>query len=362
MKTDFATPGCFTEVLQPFIDRREIAGAVILVADNDNVLSLEALGFADLTSGKPMSTDALFWIASQSKSIAASAFMMLVDEGLVKTDDLVEKYLPEFSQQWLLVEHDNEHQLLKKPVHPITIHNILSHTSGLPFMSAMEGPKRDHLQLCDAVRSYAMTPLQFQPDSAYLYSNAGINTAARIIEVVTGMAYEDFLQQRLLEPMDLHDTTFWPDDAQLKRLAKSYQSTAENPELTEIEISHFQYPLNNRCRRPIPAGGLFSTATDVARFCQMILNGGEYAGKRYLSDEAITQMTHKQTSAAITESYGLGWVTGDGTFGHDGAYSTSMNIDTKRGLITVFLIQYSGAGQQGSKSRDAFMAKARALI
>jgi CubicO group peptidase (beta-lactamase class C family) len=107
--------------LQPFVDNHTLAGAVTLVADKDKVLSLQAVGFADIAAGKPMPTDALFWIASQSKPITATAFMMLVDEGKVKLDDPVSKYLPEFRDQWVAVYKDNETALLKRPRHPITV-------------------------------------------------------------------------------------------------------------------------------------------------------------------------------------------------------------------------------------------------
>ena len=131
--------------LQPFVDNHTLAGAVTLVADKDEVLNLDAVGFADVAANKLMRPDALFWIASQSKPITATAFMMLVDEGKVKLDDPVEKYLPEFRGQWLAAEQDKDHVLLKKPDHPITVREVLSHTSGLPFKSAMEEPTLDLL-------------------------------------------------------------------------------------------------------------------------------------------------------------------------------------------------------------------------
>src|SRR5262245_22162734 len=155
-----------------------------------------------------MKTDNVFWIASMSKPITAVGLMMLVDEGKVKLDDPVEKYLPEFKDQWLAAEQDKDHVLLKKPKHPITVRNILSHTSGMPFKSAMEEPTLDGLALRDAVRSYVLTPLQTEPDTKYQYSNAGINTAGRIIEVVGGMPYEDFMQKRLFDPLGMKDTMF----------------------------------------------------------------------------------------------------------------------------------------------------------
>jgi CubicO group peptidase (beta-lactamase class C family) len=341
-------------VLQSFVDKHALAGAVTLVADKDKVLSLEAVGFADIAANKPMKTDVLFWIASQSKPITATALMMLVDEGKVKLDDPVEKYLPEFRGQWLAAEHDNEHMLLKKPKHPITVRNVLSHTSGLQFKSAMEEPTLDLLPLRVAVKSYAMTPLIFEPDSKYQYSNAGINTAGRIIEVVSGMPYETFLDKRLFEPLGMKDTTFWPNEEQLKRLARSYKPNADKSDLEETKITQLKYPLNDRRRQPMPAGGLFSTASDVGRFCQMVLNGGTFQGKRYLSEAAVKTMTSKQTGDAVQTGYGLGWSTNNGVFGHGGAYATNMTIDSKRGLIAVFMVQHAGFAKDGKNSLDVF--------
>ncbi len=363
MNTDSQKPGShLASVLQPFVARHELAGAVTLVANTDAVLSLDAVGYADIAARQPMRADALFWIASQSKPITATALMMLVDEGKVCVDDPVENYLPEFADMWLIVERDDAHRLLKRPAHPITVRNILSHTSGLPFASAMETPTLDQLKLRDAVRSYAMTPLEFAPDSQYAYSNAGINTAGRIIEVVSGMPYEEFLDTRLFLPLGMTDTTFWPNEEQLTRLAKSYTPNAEKTDLLEITISQLSYPLNDRRRQPMPAGGLFSTAADCARFCQMVLNGGVYAGTRLLSEAAVRQMTSKQTGDAVQDGYGFGWAVGDGAFGHGGAFATEMCIDTTRGLVTVFLVQHAGFPGEGDKSRETFKNAAEELF
>ncbi len=145
-----------SKVLQPFVDRHALAGAVTLVATKDRIVSLEAVGWADVAGRKPLKTDALFWIASQSKPITCTALMILVDEGKVHLDDPVEKYLPEFRKQWLAVEHDNDHQLLKHPSHPITVREILSHTSGLPFSSSIENPTLDQGLL--SVRGWSVMP------------------------------------------------------------------------------------------------------------------------------------------------------------------------------------------------------------
>jgi CubicO group peptidase (beta-lactamase class C family) len=339
--------------LQPFVDHHTLAGAVVAVADKDNVLCQEAVGFADIAANKPMPTDAIFWIASQSKSITAAAFMMLVQEGRVKLDDPVEIFLPEFKDQKVKIDGE-----LRKPRHPITVREILSHTSGLPFSTPAERPTLDTLTLKEAAKSYAETPLLFEPGSKYQYSNAGINTAGRIIEVVSGMPYEDFLQKRLFDPLFMKDTTFWPNEEQLKRLAKSYKPNAAKDGLEETKIGQLQYPLNNRKRQPMPAGGLFSTASDVAKFCQMMLNGGKIGMVRFLSEDAVKQMTTKQTGDEVKENYGLGWSVNGNGYGHGGAYATNMSVDTKRGLITVWMVQHAGYPGDGGKSHGVFVSEA----
>jgi CubicO group peptidase (beta-lactamase class C family) len=227
----------------------------------------------------------------------------------------------------------------------------------------MEEPTLDQLALRDAVRSYAMLALQFQPGTKYLYSNAGINTAARILEVVSGTAYEDFLDQRLFKPLGMTDTTFWPNEEQLARLAKSYKPNASQSGLDEIVITQLRYPLSDRKRQPVPAGGLFSTARDVAIFCQMILAGGTSNGKRYLSESAVKQMTSRQTSPPIPESYGFGWSVNGSSYGHGGAYATNMDVDPVRNLISVFLVQHAGfPGQSSGAIQKAFIEAVGTLL
>lgn len=356
--------------LQPFVESHTLAGAVTLVASKDQVFSLETVGYADIAAQKPMQTNNLFWIASMSKPITATALMMLVDEGKVNIDDPVEKYLPEFQGQMLAVEQDEEHVLLKKPARPITVKDILSHTSGLPFMSRVER-KIDGRPLREAVVSYALTPLKFQPGTKYEYSNAGINTAGRIIEVVGGMPYEEFLDKRLLKPLGMKDTTFWPNEEQLQRLAKSYKPNAAKNGLEETDINQLTYPLNDRHRGPCPAGGLFSTAMDLSIFCRMILSGGVWEGRRYVSEAAIQQMGSTQIGDLLSggkseNGYGLGWSTTRklhpdttlatmGGFGHGGAYATNMQIDPPHQLITVFMVQHAGfPGPDGNRVLPTF--------
>ena len=356
-------PKHIADALKPFVDSHSLAGAVTLVANKDKVWSLEAIGYADVSGSRPMLIDAIFWIASMSKPITAAALMILVDDGKVKLDDPVEKYLPEFKDIRLAAEKGQDLNQLRKPAHPITVREVLSHTSGLPFKSEQEKPTIDVLPLKDAVVSYTKTPLLHEPGSKYLYSNAGINTAGRIIEVVSGMAYEDFLDNHLFGPLGMKDTTFWPSEKQLKRLAKSYKPNKAKTDLEETTVTALKYPLSDRKRYPCPGGGLFSTASDCGVFCQMVLNGGVHKGKRILSEAAVKEMTSKQTGAGIKQSYGLGWaVKGENSFGHGGAYATDMTIDSKRGLITVWMVQQSGGfPNNGGQSQGAFRKAAEEL-
>ncbi len=358
----FALPSLFAEqpttiapLLQPFVDKHELAGAVALVADKDKVLAVEVVGFSDIGKGKKLAEDSIFWIASQSKPMTAVAVMMAVDEGKIVLNNPVEKYLPEFRGQMVVAEKDGDHVLLRKPTHPITVREVLSHMSGLPFQSEVERPTLDGLPLAAAVRSYAMTPLQTEPGTRYQYSNAGINTAARILEVVSGMSYEDYMQKRLFEPLGMTETTFWPNAEQAARVAKSYRPDKAKTALEEFPVSQLIYPLTDHVRRfPMPAGGLFSTAKDTAFFCRMMLNGGELNGRRYLSEASFKELTRRQTPETVKDSYGLGFAVGGDFFGHGGAHATNMEVRTTKGLAIVWMVQHGGFPGEGGKAQGVF--------
>jgi CubicO group peptidase (beta-lactamase class C family) len=341
--------------LQHFVDRTELAGAVALVVDIEGTRSVDSVGFANIEQKVVMDPKAMFWIASQSKPITAVAVMMLVDEGKIVLDDPVEKYLPEFRGQMVIAEKDEEHVLLKKPDHPITVREVLSHMSGLPFKSALEQPTLDLLPLAVAVRSYAAAPLNTEPGTTYQYANAGINTAARILEVVSGLPYETFLQQRLFDPLGMSDTTFWPNEEQQKRMADVYRPGKDGKGLEVTRVGQLLYPLHDRTRRfPMPGGGLFSTAHDTGQFCRMMLNGGKLDGRRYISEAAWSELTTRQTPDTVKQSYGLGFSLGGDSFGHGGAQATNMTIYPERGMALVWMVQHAGFPGEGKKAQHVF--------
>ena len=329
--------------LQHFVDENIMAGAVMLVADKDKVLDVAAVGYADLAAKMTMRTDHLFWIASMSKSITAAAFMMLVDEGRVNLDDPVEKYITEFKK--LMVAKTNGTFVV--PSHPIKIREILSHTSGMGFLNARDKQVIDSVPLAESIQHNLLEPLLFDPGTGYKYSNEGIDTVGRIIEVVSGMPFEKFLQDRLFTPLGMVDTTFFPSTVQLQRLAQSYKAYKGTNGLEATPVSYLKYPLDGAGRYPAPGGGLFSTAHDVARFCQMLANRGTFAGKTYLSKKAVIEMTVKQTGSLVANNYGFGLSASDGnTFGHGGAYKTDMVVD--HGQIRIFLVQQAGNWARGN--------------
>jgi CubicO group peptidase (beta-lactamase class C family) len=343
--------------MQRFVDEHQIAGAVTVVGNAKGTLSLEAVGSLRL-DGPAMPKDALFRIASMTKPITAVGVMILADEGKLSVDDRVEKHLPEFRGQMLVAERAPDRLVLTKPKRPITLRDLLTHTSGLPNYPPGLGKlynKRDR-SLAEAVLAVSQRPLEFEPGSRWSYCNSGIDTLGRVIEVVSGQSYEKFLAARVFEPLGMKDTTFRPDEGQLKRLAGMYGT--KDGKLVANPGSLIGPPAHSR--HPIPAGGLYSTGADQARFYRMMLNGGHLDGKRVLSEASVKEMTKTQTGeikagftpgmahglgfAVVRQPQGVTAMLSPGSFGHGGAFGTQAWADPVRDLFVVLLIQRTGLG------------------
>jgi CubicO group peptidase (beta-lactamase class C family) len=199
-------------------------------------------------------------------------------------------------------------------------------------------------------------PLQSQPGEKYAYGNQGMNVAARVIEVVSGMAYEDFLQQRIFDPLGMTETTFWPSDAQIARLANSYGPNADKTGYAKAKIFYLTPPYSDRAHRyPEAGGGLFSTAHDILRWGMLLANNGELDGKRLLSPAAMDELRKEQTGTTKV-NYSLGYHLRNGMFGHDGAYGTDLSVHPGTGMIAIFLVQCSSGDQW--EARDNFLKAA----
>lgn len=357
--------------MEEMIAKNEIAGAVTVVVAKDKVLHLEATGLADVAAQKPMKADTVFWIASMTKPVTATAVLMLQDDGKLNVADPVAKYLPEFAN-------------LKTPSGQpanLTLTQILTHTSGL---GEAGGPAAQSAKtLADLVPLWLATPMQFEPGSKWSYCQSGINAAARIVEVVSGMTFDVFLEQRLFKPFGMKHTTFYLGDAERAQLVTAY---AKNKDTGLLEAVPPRPEFGPRDRPPQGNGGLYSTATDYARFCQMLLNGGKFKGRRYLTADALKFLTTPQTPDTLptgffqNDTYGrrglnYGWALGTcvlkaphdgvpvmlspGTYGHGGAWGTQAWIDPVKGVAYVLMVQRSNfPNSDASDVRRAFQQAA----
>ena len=345
----------WSEKLKELTDGKVLAGAVTCVANGDKVLETQASGWADIAEQVPMTPDAMFWIASQTKGVTGAALMILVDEGKVSLDDPVAKYIPKLKELWVIEKMEGERMILIKAKTPITVRQVMSHTSGFPFLSPQE-QRIDAMPLREKISVYAQTPLVAEPGTKYQYSNIGINIAGYIIEVVSKMPYEAFLQKRLFDPLGMKDTTFWLTPEQEERLAHCYRPNQGRTALEQCPIGFMSAPFTDRTNRfAEPGGGLFSTAHDVTRFCQMLLNNGTFDGKRLLSENAVRALSAKQTGN-LPNTYGIGFETYGWGFKHGGAQGTQMMISTEHGLVMVYLIQHAGYlnDKEGNGAPEAF--------
>ena len=274
--------------------------AVTEVGNDTGVLATSLAGHANIAAEKPVSQDSIFWIASMSKPVCGTALMMAVEKGLIKISDPVSKYLPEFEK---LTGPDG------KPA-SITIAQCMSHTSGMQdFDDEENGATTTLAELTELVST---KPLNFEPGTKWAYCQTGINTIARILEVVSGKTYPEYLAENLFQPLGMKATAFYLTDGQLERLALSYEKTDKGLKPAEIFVLFGKSPTDTT-RYPTAAGGLFSTASDYGKFARMILNGGELHGKRYLKPESITEMTRSHTGYLDAgfipgSNYGLGWI------------------------------------------------------
>lgn len=344
--------------MQPYLDSYKMTGIIAIIADRDGKVHYKNLiGYADVEARKPISENNVFWIASMTKMFAGASIMMLVDEGKVSLDDPVTKFIPQLDKWMVVEEKDANHVLLKPLVRPVTIRHLLSHTSGLTGMSELQRETgADSTPLKARALSSVTGPLQWQPGDKYQYGNQGMNIAARVVEIVSGMAYEDFLQQRFFDPLGMTETTFWPSDAQIVRLANAYGPNKDKTGYARGGIGFLTKPYSDQVHRfPEAAGGLFSTTHDIFRYGLMLGNNGELDGKRYLSSAAMDELRKEQTGATKV-NYSLGYHLRNGMFGHDGAYGTDLSVNPQTGMIAVFMVQCTSGDQWAA--RDLFLKTA----
>src|SRR5262245_18961451 len=266
--------------MREFVEAKQISGAVTLVAHKGKVVHLEAVGEADIAAHRPMAKETLFGVASMTKPITATAVMILQDDKKLLIDDPVSKYIPQFKDARLGEG---------RPQREITIRDCLTHTSGLSGDQAVVG------SLETTAEELAKRPLKFEPGTKWEYS-PGLNVCGRVIEVASGQSFEEFLARRIFKPLQMTSSTFELTPERKKNLALLYRPGEDKPSIVAAD-PQFSPSATPGSGTPYygPSGGLFSTAADMARFYQMILNGGELDGERIISKDAARQMTTIQT-------------------------------------------------------------------
>jgi len=365
--------------MKEFTGNGTVAGIVTLVALNGSTVEFDAEGMADIEANRPMKKDTIFQIMSMTKNFTGVGIMILAEEGKLALRDPVEHYLPEFRDQHVATTIGPDTERLGTPVRPITIADLMTHTSGM-----FDGPPNEikgysqkmNIPLADLVRVFARQPLLFQPGTRWSYSSPGIDILGRIIEVCSGQKYEDFIAQRLLQPLGMKDSFFYPKPEQVSRIAMVYENhdgklkRSPGTILGGDPAAHRQGAVY-----PAPSWGLYSTAEDLLHFYQMMLNGGTLQGRRYLSRFSVNLMTEVHTVGIHPAgwlgggAYGLTWEVVDeafgelaghtkGTYGHGGAFGTQGWIDPSNKLIRIMLIQRSNGGTESLRNIFQTMAEA----
>jgi CubicO group peptidase (beta-lactamase class C family) len=379
------------------IEAKDVSGAVTLVARRGRIVHFEAQGLMDIDAKKPMVKDSIFRLASMSKPITAVAVMMLVEEGKIRLTDRVSAFIPEFKTMKVAVARGTNAPVqmpafgrggppapapdfdLVPAAREITVRDLLTHTSGLMSggVSGAEQAKLAPRSANDTLPNYipklAQTPLDFQPGTLWRYSGLyGFDVLARIVEIVSGQPYDQFLKQHLFEPLGMKDTGFAPTPERMARVATIYQRTPNGlqpaPNANQL-ISGTYFSAS---------GGLMSTAEDYLQFAQMLVNGGQLNGKRYLGPKTVELMTSNHTGEMVNgqfgrPAHGMGFGLGvqvvldpvaadlrvsPGTYGWAGAYGTNQNMDPKEKMVSIIMMQ----GASGPLQRDFENAVSQAMV
>ncbi len=368
------------EMVMRHVEARDISGAVTMVARRGRVVHFEAHGLMDIEAKKPMTKDALFRLASSSKPVTATAILMLMEDGKLKLTDPVAKYIPEFKNSRVAVEAvrgavpmsdgtpaAGDRYYVVPANHEITIIDLLTHTSGLAtggitnadFQALLKARKPTDT-LADFIPRLGPLALDFQPGTKWSYSGlAGFDTLGRIVEIVSGLTFDQFLRQRLFEPLAMNNSWFNIPEKDAARVANIYRKTANGLEKgAQLAIGTQSYFSG--------AGGLTCTAEDYLQFGQMLANGGQLNGKRILSPWTVNTMLSNNVGDLFNGQIGrppkgVGFGLGgevvvnavdarlrkpDGSYGWDGAYGTYWWVNRKEQMVVVMFVQTPGRSLQ----------------
>ena len=360
------------EVLQPYVDRGELPGAISIFYNN-GVQEICCVGYADVEKKRPIRLDNVYMQCSQTKGFCGVTIAKLVEEGKLSLDDPVSKYLPEFNELWVQDSDKDGVKTLHKAKNVLTVRMVLNHTGGFPFeISAKRNDVRGGgwsggAPIRQVASIAAASPLMFEPGTKDLYSNTGIDIGAAIVEVITGMKWENYLKKEVLDPLGMKSSWFWPTDKQLKKQIEMYDTHEGAPATYRLENGWEQRPYNDKHVFASAGAGLWTTAKDQLKFYKMLMNlGMGDNGVRILKEEKVKSILAVSTRPERLGGYSLGLNAPkkDGEnewFGHGGAWGTNCMVNWHKKQLKLWVVQLNGSqpwNDAVNKAAEKFFSQA----
>ena len=362
------------DALAPYVEKGHLPGA-ISVFYKDGVQEVCCIGYSDVEAKRAIKMDDVYMQCSQTKGFCGVTIAKLVEDGLIKLDDPVSKYLPEFETLWVLDGETNGVRTLRKAKNVLTVRMCLNHTGGFPFEICAKqwnirgGGWSGGAPLRQTAAIAAACPIMFEPGTRAAYSNTGIDIGAAVVEIVTGLKWEDYLKREVLDPLGMKDTWFWPTDAQLAHQVQMYACVSNEPARIQVEHGWQQRPYNDSHVFASAGAGLWTTANDQLKFYKMLMNlGVGENGVSILKEETVKSILAKSTrpkgmkshyNDQTDDSYSLGLGapqddTEDQWFGHGGAWGTNCMVNWHKKQLKLWAVQLTG----GPRPWDAARQKA----
>ena len=348
------------DALAPYIEKGELPGAVSMLY-KDGVTEVACVGYADVAAKRKITADDVYMQCSQTKGFCGVTVAKLVEEGKLNLDDPVSKYLPEFATLWVNGGETNGVKTLVKAKNTLTVRMVMNHTGGFPFElpngQAMGGWSR-RMPLRSVAATAASQPIFFEPGTKVQYSNVGIDIGAAIVEVVTGKRWEQFLKERVLDPLGMKETTFWPTDAQLATKVEMYDVKGGEKAKWRDHADWMQRPYGDDRVFSSAGAGLWTTAHDQYKFYKMLMNlGVGDNGVRILKEETVKSILAVSTRPKGLGGYSLGLSAPevdneDQWFGHGGAWGTNCSVNWHKKQLKLWAVQLCGGPRPWDKERE----------
>ena len=354
------------ETLRPYVESGELPGAISILY-KDGVQETCCIGYSDMEKKRPIKLTDIYMQCSQTKGFCGVTMAKLIEEGRVQLDDPVSKYLPEFEKLYVIESSTDSTTVLRLARNTLTIRMVLNHTGGFPFEISAKSSKirgggwSGGAELRQVAAIAAASPLLFEPGTAVNYSNTGIDIAAAVIEVVTGMPWDVYLKQTVLDPLGMKHTTFRPTDRQLRKKIELYAVKSGEKAVWVEESPSMQRPYNRYYIFPSAGAGLWTTAEDQIKFYKMLMNlGMGDNGVRILKEETVKNLLAVSTRPADMGGYSLGLTapvvdSEKGWFGHGGAFGTNCSVNWHTKELKMLVVQIS----KGKKGWEKALQKAQ---